>query len=152
MLKALRQARPLIAFALLAILVFIVATLWLISRFLDRRISAPVTELATVAEAVASGDLSTQLTASNANDEVGRLTRAMSAMMEDLRRVVATLRDSARETSARAAEITGGSENMAAAAEEMAVTSGELSRQSTEMADAIQRMATDAARLQSIAD
>ncbi len=151
-LKALRQARPLIAFALLAILVFIVATLWMISRFLDRRISAPVTELATVAEAVASGDLSTQLTASNANDEVGRLTRAMSAMMEDLRRVVSTLRDSARETSARAAEITGGSENMAAAAEEMAVTSGELSRQSTEMADAIQRMATDAARLQSIAD
>jgi methyl-accepting chemotaxis protein len=72
-------------------------------------------------------------------------------MMEDLRRVVSTLRDAARETSARAAEITGGSENMAAAAQEMAVTSGELSRQSTEMADAIQRMAGDAARLQSIA-
>jgi methyl-accepting chemotaxis protein len=41
---------------------------------------------------------------------------------------------------------------MAAAAQEMAVTSGELSRQSTEMADGIQRMASDAARLQSIAD
>lgn len=151
-LRTLRQARPLIAFALLAVLVFIVATLWLMSRFLDRRISAPVTELAVVAEAVASGDLSTPMTASNANDEVGRLSRATAAMVEDLRRVVSTLRDSARETTARAAEITGGSENMAAAAEEMAVTSGELSRQSTEMADAIQRMATDASRLQSIAD
>jgi len=41
---------------------------------------------------------------------------------------------------------------MAAAAEEMAVTSGDLSRQSTEMADAIARMASDASRLQSIAD
>jgi methyl-accepting chemotaxis protein len=41
---------------------------------------------------------------------------------------------------------------MAAAAQEMAVTSGDLSRQSTEMADAIQRMAHDASRLQSIAD
>jgi methyl-accepting chemotaxis protein len=89
---------------------------------------------------------------SGANDEVGRLSRATAAMVDDLRRVVSTLRDAARETTARAAEITGGSENMAAAAEQMAVTSGELSRQSTEMADAIQRMATDASRLQTIAD
>ena len=151
-LASLRQARPLIAVALLALLAFIVATLWLMSRFLDRRISAPVTELATVAEAVASGDLSTAMIASSTDDEVGRLSRATSAMVDDLRRVVSVLRDSARETAARAAEITGGSENMAAAAQEMAVTSGELSRQSTEMADGIQRMASDAARLQSIAD
>ena len=151
-LRTLRQARPVIAVALAAVLVFIVATLWFMSRFLDRRISAPVTELATIAEAVASGDLSTPMVASSANDEVGRLSRATSAMMDDLRRVVSALRDSARETSARAAEITGGSENMAAAAQEMAVTSGDLSRQSTEMADAIQRMAHDASRLQGIAD
>jgi methyl-accepting chemotaxis protein len=151
-LASLRKARPLIAAALLAVLAFIVATLWTMSRFLDRRISAPVTELATVAEAVASGDLSTAMIGSDANDEVGRLTRATAAMVDDLRRVVSALRDSARETTARAAEITGGSENMAAAAEEMAVTSGDLSRQSTEMADAIARMASDASRLQSIAD
>lgn len=151
-LRSLRQARPLIAVGLALVLAFLVATLWLVSRFLDRRISAPVTELASVAEAVASGDLSTAMIPSSANDEVGRLSRAMAAMIEDLRRVVSAMRDSARETSARAAEITGGSENMAAAAQEMAVTSGELSRQSTEMADAIQRMANDAARLQSIAD
>jgi len=151
-LASLRQARPLIGVSLIAILAFIVATLWLMARFLDRRISAPVTGLATVAEAVASGDLSATMIPSTANDEVGRLSRATAAMMEDLRRVVSAMRDSARETSARAAEITGGSENMAAAAQEMAVTSGDLSRQSTEMADAIQRMASDASRLQSIAD
>jgi methyl-accepting chemotaxis protein len=151
-LRALRQARPLIAGSLAMVLVFIVATLWFMSRFLDRRISAPVTELATIAEAVAGGDLSTPMVASNTNDEVGRLSRATAAMVDDLRRVVSALRDSARETTARAAEITGGSENMAAAAQEMAVTSGELSRQSTEMADAIQRMAHDATRLQGIAD
>jgi len=151
-LLPLRQARPLIAAALVGLLAFLVATLWLMSRFLDRRISAPVTELATLAEAVASGDLSTPMTPSAADDEVGRLSRATAAMLDDLRRVVAALRDSARETSARAGEITGGSENMAAAAEEMASTSGELSRQSTEMADAVQRMAHDAVRLQGIAD
>jgi methyl-accepting chemotaxis protein len=151
-LKALVQARPFIGVSLIAVLAFIIATLWLISRFLDRRISAPVIELATIAEAVAGGDLSTTMIASTANDEVGRLSRATSAMVDDLRRVVSALRDSARETTARAAEITSGSENMAAAAEEMAVTSSDLSRQSTEMADAIQRMASDASRLQSIAD
>ena len=151
-LASLREASPLIAVALLALLVFIIATLWFVSRFLDRRISAPVTELATIAEAVALGDLSTPVIVSGTNDEVGRLSRATGAMVDDLRRVVSALRDAARETTARAAEITGGSENMAAAAQEMAVTSGELSRQSTEMADAIQRMAHDAARLQGIAD
>ena len=151
-LDSLRTARPMIAASLIAVLAFLIGTLWSMSRFLDRRISGPVTELARVAEAVASGDLSTPMTPSNADDEVGRLSRATSAMVDDLRRVVSTLRDAARETTARAAEITGGSENMAAAAEEMAVTSGELSRQSTEMADAIQRMANDASRLQSIAD
>ncbi len=151
-LEPLRSARPMIAASLIALLSFLVLTLWSMSRFLDRRLTGPVTELASIAEAVASGDLSTPLIASDANDEVGRLSRATAAMVEDLRRVVSTLRDAARETTARAAEITGGSENMAAAAEEMAMTSGELSRQSTEMADAIQRMATDAARLQTIAE
>jgi methyl-accepting chemotaxis protein len=151
-LSPLRTARPVIAASLIAVLAFLVGTLWSMSRFLDRRISGPVTELASVAEAVAAGDLSTPLTPSNADDEVGRLSRATAAMVDDLRRVVSTLRDAARETTARAAEITGGSENMAASAEEMAVTSGELSRQSTEMADAIQRMAADASRLQTIAD
>ena len=151
-LLPLRQARPVIIASLIAVAAFLVATLWLMSRFLDRRISGPVTELASIAEAVAAGDLSTVLVPSTANDEVGRLSRAMAAMMDDLRRVVSTLRDAARETNARAAEINSGSENMAAAAEEMAVTSGELSRQSTDMADAIQRMASDAARLQAIAD
>jgi methyl-accepting chemotaxis protein len=151
-LSPLRTARPMIAASLIAVLAFLVGTLWSMSRFLDRRISGPVTELASVAEAVAAGDLSTPMAPSNADDEVGRLSRATAAMVDDLRRVVSTLRDAARETSARAAEITGGSENMAAAAEEMAVTSGDLSRQSTEMADAIQRMAADASRLQTIAD
>jgi methyl-accepting chemotaxis protein len=151
-LQSLRQARPLLVVALIGLLAFLVATLWLVSRFLDRRISAPVTGLATIAEAVASGDLSTPVVPSTENDEVGRLSRATASMVDDLRRVVGALRDSARETTARAAEITSGSENMAAAAEQMASTSGELSRQSTEMADAVQRMAHDAARLQGIAD
>lgn len=151
-LLPIRQARPLIALVLAGLLVVIVGMLWLVSRFLDRRITAPVTELAAVAEAVAAGDLSTRVLAASANDEVGRLSRATATMVDDLRRVVGALRDSARETSARAAEITSGSENMAAAAQEMATTSGELSRQSAEMADAVQRMAQDAARLQAIAD
>ncbi|MBW8838809.1 MAG: methyl-accepting chemotaxis protein [Gemmatimonadetes bacterium] len=151
-LEPLRDARPMIAATLIAVVSFLVLTLWSMSRFLDRRLSVPVTELAGVAEAVASGDLSTVVIPSGANDEIGRLSRATAGMVDDLRRVVSTLRDAARETTARAAEITSGSENMAAAAEEMAVTSGDLSRQSTEMADAIQRMASDASRLQSIAD
>ena len=58
-LEPLREARPMIAAMLIAVLSFLVLTLWSMSRFLDRRLSVPVTELAGVAEAVASGDLST---------------------------------------------------------------------------------------------
>jgi len=77
-LEPLRDARPMIAATLIAVLSFLVLTLWSMSRFLDRRLSVPVTELAGVAEAVASGDLSTAVIPSGANDEIGRLSRATS--------------------------------------------------------------------------
>jgi methyl-accepting chemotaxis protein len=148
----LERSRPFVLAGLGGLLTFILVATWMASRFVHRRVTAPVTELALVAEAVAEGDLSVSYAPSAIDDEVGRLSRATATMIEDLRRLVGALHHSARETSARAAEITGGSESMAGAAQQMALTSSELSRQSTEMADGIQRMAGDAVRLRTIAD
>ncbi|HET6680585.1 MAG TPA: methyl-accepting chemotaxis protein [Gemmatimonadaceae bacterium] len=151
-LAPLAHARPWVIAAVVVLLLLAVAATWLSGRFVERRISRPIIELTGVAEAVAAGDLSRTFTATRAHDEVGRLGRANVRMIADLRRLVSALQQSARETSARAGEITSGSDSMASAAQQMSETSSDLSRQSTEMAEAIQGMALDAARLRAVAD
>ena len=135
----------------IALLVVIVLVLAWVSRDLARRVSAPAAELAAVAEAVASGDLAVELGVGAADDEIGRLTRAMRGMIFDLRRLALAMRSSSHETSAMAAQITIGAEHMSGAAQEMAQTSGDLSVQSTEMAQTIQELAGSAGHLVGIA-
>ena len=115
------------------------------------RVGRPTSKLADVAEAVAGGDLSIQITTRARTGEIGRLWGAVGGMIAELRRLVTALRSSAAETASLAGEITAGSEHMAAAAQQMATTSNELSRQSTDMAETIQRLASDAATLVAIA-
>ena len=122
-----------------------------IARDISRRVSNPAAQLAAAAERVAAGDLSVQLDASGSDDEIGRLSRATRAMINELRRLAIALRSSARETDSMASEITVGTEHMAASAQEMAQTSSELSHQAINMADSIQMMAGDAGRLVTIA-
>jgi methyl-accepting chemotaxis protein len=150
-LAPLRAARTAIVVAVAGLAGFVVLLLWMVSRFIERRISAPVTQLATVAEAVAGGDLSVRVTPSSANDEIGRLSRATAQMTDDLRQLVIALRDSAEETAARSTEINAGSDQLAGAAQQVAATSSELSQQAAEMAATIHDMSDDAARLGQIA-
>lgn len=129
----------------------LIGALAYISRDITRRVSNPAAQLAAAAERVAAGDLSVQLGASRSDDEIGRLSRATAAMIGELRRLALALRGSAHETDSMAAEITVGTEHMAASAQEMAQTSSELSQQAIAMADSIQLMAGDAGQLVTIA-
>jgi methyl-accepting chemotaxis protein len=133
------------------ILVAIVGALTLVSRSIERRITSPAAELAELAEAVAAGDLSREVTHHSTNDEIGRLSRAVAAMIAELRRLAEALSSAAQETSAMSAEITAGTEEMAASAGEIAHTASELSQQSTGMAQSIQSLATSAEQLVRIA-
>ncbi|MGQ0714757.1 MAG: methyl-accepting chemotaxis protein [Gemmatimonadaceae bacterium] len=135
----------------LLLFVSILAAMLFLNAFVARRVSEPASELATAAEQVASGDLSVEVYGSSEDDEVGRLSRAVEAMVTELRRLVTAIRSAAQETAAMAAQITAGSEQMSASAAEMAQTSNDLSHQSTEMAQTTQRIAADAARLVDIA-
>jgi len=128
-------------------LVALIAALAVANLFMNRRISRPAAALAAAAESVAAGDFSITITASEADDEIGRLSRATSKMIAELRRLATAITGSARETATMAVEITAGAEHMASAAQQMADTSGDLSAQSSDMAETIQEMATDAARL-----
>lgn len=136
------------AVTLLLVLVLLLAAM---NRFLQRRISVPTLALAEAAEAVAAGDFSVQLRRLSADDEIGRLSRAVGAMILELRRLAQAIAGSARETSAMSAEITAGSEEMAATAGEIANTASDLSAQSSIMAETIATLAGSAGSLRALA-
>jgi methyl-accepting chemotaxis protein len=133
------------------VLVGLLAALNLVSRSIERRITMPAAALAELAEAVAAGDLSREVRHDGTEDEIGRLTRAVGAMVGELRRLAIALGSSAQETSAMAAEITAGTEEMAASAGEIAHTASELSQQSTTMAQSIQSLSSSAEELVAVA-
>lgn len=133
------------------VLFAVVGALILVSRSIERRITSPAAALAELAEAVAAGDLSRQARHAGGEDEIGRLTRAVAAMVAELRRLASALGSSAQETSAMSAEITAGTEEMAASAGEIAHTASELSQQATGMAQSIQSLSSSAEQLVRIA-
>ncbi len=133
------------------LLLALLLLLYSINRFLDRRLSEPARELAEAAEAVAGGDFAVEVSRVTTDDEMGRLNRAVSAMVIELRRLAQAIAVSARETGAMSSEITAGSEEMAATAGEIAHTASDLSAQSTTMAESIASIAESAGTLRSLA-
>ena len=125
----------------------VVLTSLFVMRLIKAHVTAPISALAEVSESVAKGDLATAFITSAANTEVGRLGRAMAAIIVGLRRLAAIMRTSARDTSTLSAQIASASENMAAAAQQTAATSSALRQESKEMAQTIHEIAADAAKL-----
>ena len=147
-----REARRLLLAGGLALLGVVALALWLVGRYVARRVSDPATELAGIAEAVAAGDLSVEVGRTETDDEIGRLRRATGGMIIELRRLAMTMRTAAQETAAMSTEITASSEEMSASAQEMARTSNELSGQAQDMARLIRDAAADATNLSTISD
>jgi len=139
--RAYDAARSGLILGVVAMLAVIVLSLSLGGRFIERRITGPAEELAKVAEAVAAGDFSKRVSDVGADDEIGRLSRAVSAMIEELRRLATALRESAAETGSMTQEITASSEEMAASAGQIAHTAADLSQQANTMAETIQALA-----------
>jgi methyl-accepting chemotaxis protein len=146
-----RSARLALVGVVAMLLVILLGVLLAVHQFLARRISGPATELAVAAEAVAAGDFSIEIVHSSSDDEIGRLGRAVGAMLLELRRLAQALAGSARETTAMSSEITAGSEEMAATAGEIANTASDLSAQATSMAETIGSLAQSAASLKELA-
>ena len=144
---ALRAEQGIVFGLLAAALAAFLGALWLVSRFIQLRITAPVAELARVSEAVASGDLSVSFTPSASNDEIGRLGRAIATMVRELSRLASEMHSAGSHTASYATSITQGAEGLSSSAEEIASTSHDLSQRVVEMAETIQRMSSDAARM-----
>lgn len=146
-----RTARFVVAGGAAALLVALLALLVGAHRFLTHRMSGPTIELAEAAEAVAAGDFSVELRRRTHDDEIGRLSRAVGAMIIELRRLAAAIARSATETTQMSHEITASSEEMAAAAGEIAHTASDLSEQATGMAGTIATLAKSAGALRDLA-
>lgn len=144
---AFRTAQRALWLAIIVLLAAAITGLAMMSAFIARRITGPAAELARLAEHVAAGDLTQPVEALQADDEIGRLSRAVAAMVAELRRLNGALVEAAQETASMSSEITAGAEEMAASAGQIADTASDLSQQSTAMAHTIQSLAGSADEL-----
>ncbi|GAB7201746.1 hypothetical protein OS31_33520 [Dickeya oryzae] len=100
------------AFALLA-LVFGV----LVSRYITRQITQPVSHNLVLAERIASGDLTVRIDTTR-HDELGQLTTAMAGMTERLRQMIGNIRDSVSNVAVSAAQIAHGNHELSSRTEQ----------------------------------
>ncbi len=135
-----------------AVLLAIIASLWWVASWLDRRITLPLESAAGVAKQVAGGDLTATVPDLAAGaGEVDELLEGLRTMVSELRTVVTGIRGSAEELAAMAEQISASTEEMSASTEEMASTSQRLSDQATDQATQVRGAAADAERILRIA-
>lgn len=146
---AIRRAVMLASGGLLAVLL---AFMWWLSYWLNRRVTRPVRMAGTIASRVASGDLSARVTQNRAgSDEVRLLLSSVDSMVGALRGLVTQIRSASEDSAAMAQEISASTQQMSASTQEMANTCQSLTLQATQEADTVRAAAEDAGRILSIA-
>lgn len=135
------------------IFTFIALTLLaLFAALLERRVLAPLRAAERLAARVARGDLTEVPDVAEAsNDEVGRLTLALAAMVTGLRDVVGQIRAAASESTAVANEIAAAAEEMSASTLEVSGTTTDLTERATRQAQLAREAAEAAGQIRTIA-
>ncbi|HWA41557.1 MAG TPA: methyl-accepting chemotaxis protein, partial [Gemmatimonadales bacterium] len=122
------------------------------ATLLERRVLSPLRAAEHLASRVARGDLTETPDVSTArNDEVGRLTKALAAMVAGLREVVGQIRGAASESSAVANEISAAAEEMSASTLEVSGTTTDLTERATRQASLAREAAEAAGQIRAIA-
>lgn len=86
---------------------------------ITRSITRPLGEAVRIAEAVAAGDLSGQISVRR-HDEVGHLQRALATMTEQLQHLIADVRQSAEQIAAASTQIASGNTDLSQRTEDQA--------------------------------
>jgi len=143
-------ARSVRTFAILGGLALLVGVA--LTAALNRLISRPLVEIARVAERIASGDLTMNLTTEQRTDEVGALSQAFARMSEDLRAQIRELIEGANVLGSAASEIVASTTQLAASASESAAavtettTTVEEVRQTAQVASQKAKLVSDSAQ------
>ncbi len=135
--------------------IFTVIALILLALFaalLERRVLAPLRAAERLASRVAHGDLTEVPDVADArNDEVGRLTISLAAMVNGLRGVVIQIRSASSKSSAMANEISAAAEEMSASTLEVAGTTTDLTERATRQSELAREAAEAAGQIRTIA-
>ncbi|WP_437888539.1 methyl-accepting chemotaxis protein [Phytobacter sp. V91] len=123
---------------LIAILIGIFVSWWII-----RQITRPVVHNLALAERIASGDLSSQITA-HSNDELGKLTGAMGRMNSKLREMISEVRNSVSQVSRAASEIAEGNTDLSSRTEQQAAAVVETAASMEELTATVKNNADNA--------
>ncbi len=147
-----RRAGQLIWAGALGLLVVSLGLLFVLSRWLDREVTAPVRAAATITSQVAGGDLTIAVAAHRGDSaETRDLLSSVHAMVAALRRLVGAIRSAADESAAMAAEISAATQQMSASTEEMTATTQDLTKRAAEQSQLVRAAEEDAGRILQIA-
>jgi methyl-accepting chemotaxis protein len=130
--EAFNQACVLLATVALCAMLVGALLIWLLAY----SITAPIGRAVKVAQAVAAGDLSTQV-AVTSHDETGKLLSALDAMNGQLRQVVNTIRVGSTEISTSTQQIASGNQDLSARTSEQAAALEETSASMQEFTDSV---------------
>ncbi|MGY6029344.1 methyl-accepting chemotaxis protein [Phytobacter sp. AG2a] len=123
---------------LIAILIGVMVSWWII-----RQITRPVVHNLALAERIASGDLSSQITA-HSQDELGKLTGAMGRMNSKLREMIFEVRNSVSQVSRAATEIAEGNTDLSSRTEQQAAAVVETAASMEELTATVKNNADNA--------
>lgn len=137
--------------ALLTVALAILAGSVAVRFIVSPRIGNQLANLADVAEAVATGDLTRRPDASAEGGQLGRLARAMVAMTRELRALAGLLQQTTSDASRLSTEITRRTDIAARNSAGSANTVSGLSAQASDMAGNIEQLNGDASRLDELA-
>jgi len=141
----------LVVLAALVVALCVLAAALVIRLVVSPRIGRQLADLADVAEAVATGDLTRRPAATTSGGQLGRLALAMVAMTHELRGLATLLQKTTAETSQIAAEITRRTQLASSASATAAGAAAALSSQVGDMARTIGRLSDDASSLDELA-
>ncbi|WP_290429027.1 methyl-accepting chemotaxis protein [Ideonella oryzae] len=114
-----------------------------VAIYITRSITRPIQQAITLAEQVASGNLTARLNAVG-QDEVGRLTQALQSMVAGLHRIVTQVRQSAESITVAAREVAQGNQDLSTRTEQQASALEETASAMEQLTSAI-RLSADSA-------
>lgn len=117
----------------------------------QRQVSAPLAEIVQVARRLAAGDVSVQLAAVTAQDEIGILHATFHKMMTQWNAVVQTVKAAANHVAANSRELSASSAGMSQVASKQAVVAEEVSASVEQMAANIRQNAENTFQTEKIA-
>ncbi len=105
--------------------------------FISNALAKPIVEITSLAETIASGDLTVDVAvgASQDSDEISRLKRAFREMVANLRAFVAGVQDSASQVAVTSEELSATTEESVTASDQIASASSNIAQTAQEQSD-----------------